>query len=83
MTVSINVTSTLASPAPFTGIWETQLIGFVSTDTNLTGAIGIVSSNTIFGNVIESVGLAGPSGFTSGTGNFLLLMAAGTSPASS
>jgi hypothetical protein len=82
MSLTINVTSTLANPAPFPGTWETQEIGYVSTDSNLTGAMGIITSNQIFGNVIESVGLASNNSilpaFNNANGSFLLLMQAGS-----
>src|SRR5208282_2390504 len=79
MALTINVTSTLANPAPFPGIWETQEIGYVSTDSALTGSMGILSTNVIFGNIIEAVGECSPGG-TYTSGFFLLLMAAGASP---
>src|SRR5208283_4813523 len=82
MSLTILVTASLANPAPFPGTWETQAIGYVSTDAALTGAMGTISSNQIFGNVIESVDLASSNSvlpaFNNANGSFLLLMQAGS-----
>jgi hypothetical protein len=70
----INVTSTFSAAAPFTGTWETPMIGYVSTDSSLSGAMGLSTPNTMLGYTIEAVGLVTPEG----SPMFLLLMAAGT-----
>ena len=68
--MSINVTSSHSGAAPFAGTWETQMYGYVSTDSNLNGQLGIISSNLLLGYPIEAVGLTYPLGAAS----FILLL---------
>ena len=87
MSLTINVTATASAVSgPWAGAWESAYTGYVSSDSNLSGAIGIISSNQIFGNNIESVGLSPafaefpPTAFSNSltNGAFVLLMAPGT-----
>lgn len=71
--MSINVTSTHSAANPFAGTWESPMNGYVSTDGNLNGAMGVISTNLMFGYQIEAVGLTTPN-----SPFFMLLMANGT-----
>ena len=84
MTVSINVTSTLSAEAPFAGTWETAMVGYISTVA--FGTAGVISSNQIFGNTIQAVGMTegiafyDPAPVIASSGNYFLLLMASSTP---
>ncbi len=83
MTVSINVTSTLSAAAPFAGTWEEAMVGYISTVA--FGTAGVISSNQIFGNTIQAVGMIEGEDFVippviASSGNYFLLLMASSTP---